>query len=271
MRRQDYWPCTLLMLLAVLVLVFTSAGSGACGQNSSPFFSDQKGASDQPVSSAKAQDKPTPKSPAAAPTPKKSPAVKQSPSKPPAAASTVASTPASTPASSTVVATEARTPAMPVTTSQPASRVDFFARSAFPPVMPDTEFHQNAWVRKDCLLCHRWGVHGAPAVRHEGMPKIVLAARCRTCHLIVRGSGVDAESDASFARNAFPPTLPDDKDHQNPWLQKDCLDCHNSGKNGAQIVRHDGMSKVLLTARCRTCHVLVRKSPPVHQPVNQPE
>jgi len=142
--------------------------------------------------------------------------------------------------------------------TRPAESDDFFARSAFPPVMPDTEFHQDAWERGDCRLCHVWGVYEAPHIRHEGMPKVLLAARCRTCHLLIRGGNSDSETGETFARNAFPPTLPDDKDHQNPWAQKECLDCHQSGKDGAMLVRHDGMSKVLLTARCRTCHVLVR-------------
>jgi len=132
--------------------------------------------------------------------------------------------------------------------------------------MPDTELHANAWVRKDCILCHTWGVLEAPYIRHEGLPKVLMTANCRTCHVLIKDVDMDEESGATFTRNAFPPTLPNDKDHANPWLQKDCLDCHESGKDGAQVVRHDGMSKVLLTARCRTCHVLIRTGDTAGEP-----
>lgn len=58
-----------------------------------------------------------------------------------------------------------------------------FARDAFPPTMPVDESHRNAWLREDCLLCHKWGVAGAPVVRHSGMAPILLQAKCRSCHL----------------------------------------------------------------------------------------
>ncbi len=143
-------------------------------------------------------------------------------------------------------------------TTQPSGSDGQFARNAFPPPLPDTDLHTDAWGRKDCLLCHTWNVMEAPYVRHEGMPKILLTANCRTCHVMIKDADAGEEGGTKFMRNAFPPTLPDDKDHADPWLKKGCMDCHEAGKDDAQAVRHDGMSDVLLKASCRTCHVMIR-------------
>ena len=74
-----------------------------------------------------------------------------------------------------------------------------------------------------------------------------------------RSKSVD-ESAAGFAVNAFPPTLPDDDDHRRSWTQDDCLLCHKNGINEAPVVKHEGMPELLLTAKCRSCHVTVDES-----------
>lgn len=135
-----------------------------------------------------------------------------------------------------------------------------FASNAFPPMLSNSDHHQNAWLRNDCLLCHADGLVGAPLVKHRGMSKVLLEANCRSCH-------VTADPDAGpltnlmgevvheFASNAFPPTLPVDESHSMAWLRKDCLHCHRGGLTGAPKVRHHGMSELLLEANCRSCHV----------------
>ena len=35
-------------------------------------------------------------------------------------------------------------------------------------------------------MCHESGVKGAPLIRHEGLPRLYLQAKCRTCHVQVR-------------------------------------------------------------------------------------
>ncbi len=68
-------------------------------------------------------------------------------------------------------------------TNMKGEGVSLFNADAFPPVLPMDESHANAWMREDCLLCHEWGVAGAPKVRHSGMTELLLQAKCRTCHL----------------------------------------------------------------------------------------
>ncbi len=58
--------------------------------------------------------------------------------------------------------------------------------NAFPPMIPASESHSDAWEKDSCLLCHEGGVKGAPIVRHEGMPALLLEAKCRSCHVQVR-------------------------------------------------------------------------------------
>ena len=129
-----------------------------------------------------------------------------------------------------------------------------FADSAFPPTLPSDEAHANPWLRDDCLLCHETGTGGAPIVQHSGMSKILLSARCRSCHVEVAPDAPD-DGEVPFARNAFPPTLPDDDYHRGAWLRDDCLLCHETGIQGAPRVVHNGMTPMLLQARCRSCHV----------------
>lgn len=135
-----------------------------------------------------------------------------------------------------------------------------FASDAFPPMLPMDEHHAEAWLRDDCLMCHEEGVLGAPPIRHRGMSPVLKTASCRSCH-------VAADPDAGpltdmlgneriqFAPDAFPPTLPSDENHAGAWLRTDCLQCHEGGILGAPKVRHEGMSRWLLEASCRTCHI----------------
>jgi len=61
-----------------------------------------------------------------------------------------------------------------------------FADFAFPPMIPASNDHRGAWNRTDCLLCHEDGTQGAPLVVHQDMPKRLMKAKCRTCHVQVR-------------------------------------------------------------------------------------
>ena len=86
-----------------------------------------------------------------------------------------------------------------------------FADFAFPPTIPDTDWHQNAWRKDDCMRCHETGVGEAPEVIHRDMPHILKEAKCRTCHVIIPGEGPSKKSkivhpeDKGFADFAFPP------------------------------------------------------------------
>ncbi|MHC4943591.1 MAG: multiheme c-type cytochrome [Planctomycetota bacterium] len=73
---------------------------------------------------------------------------------------------------------------------KPRSEDDLFARNAFPPMIPASASHREAWLDDNCLLCHETGNRGAPIVKHEGMPLILLEAKCRSCHVQVRSAGV---------------------------------------------------------------------------------
>ena len=197
-----------------------------------------------------AKDKPT--SPKAAPA--NTPTVAQ-----------VAPSAAAPPASRPVSRPEPKPAVRPTVkvTSRPAA-VLAFAGDAFPPTLSDTPEHEDPWLQADCLRCHATGVQSGPVVRHEGMPPILLAARCRSCHVLIPGSSprkitepaVDADGD--FAENAFPPMIPDSGSHVDTWLRDDCLLCHDSGIKGAPIVEHAGIPKLLLDVKCRTCHVQFR-------------
>ncbi len=149
-----------------------------------------------------------------------------------------------------------------------------FAGNAFPPTIPDTDWHREAWKVDKCIRCHETGVVNAPMVKHETLPDILMQANCRTCHVIEPGkAGVmaydqtklvspttDAPNDRLeiFNDNAFPPMIPNSKWHTNTWTIKDCLMCHGDGTMGAPIVKHEGLPAMLLQAKCRTCHVQVR-------------
>ncbi|MCA8978013.1 MAG: hypothetical protein KDC98_25025 [Planctomycetes bacterium] len=134
------------------------------------------------------------------------------------------------------------------------------AEHAFPPTIPDTKWHQDAWLQDGCLRCHETGVEGAVRVRHVDMPPILLTAKCRTCHVFIPGSKPRLREPAAspFDDNAFPPMIPASVSHGAAWWKDDCLLCHEGGLRGAPIVRHEGMPTRLLTAKCRTCHVQVR-------------
>lgn len=148
----------------------------------------------------------------------------------------------------------------PATASaEPEEAFTGYAGDAFPPTMPEDSSHTNAWLRQDCLSCHEDGINGATRVAHRGMSRDLMKARCRTCHLpgnkaLAAAEGASLE-ELLFAKNAFPPTLPFNQDHQGAWLRDDCLKCHQNGIAGAPKVIHKGMSELLLEAQCRSCHV----------------
>lgn len=65
-----------------------------------------------------------------------------------------------------------------------------FARGAFPPMIPASKSHQDAWLNDTCLLCHETGNRGAPMVKHKDLPAVLLKAKCRSCHVQVRSTTV---------------------------------------------------------------------------------
>ena len=62
-----------------------------------------------------------------------------------------------------------------------------FAANAFPPPIPDTAWHADAWTTYDCMDCHRDGEADAPVLQHRGMPRRLVTAHCRTCHVLIPG------------------------------------------------------------------------------------
>ena len=66
-----------------------------------------------------------------------------------------------------------------------------FEANAFPPMIPASESHRRAWTLHNCLMCHETGVFDAPIVQHEGLPKVYLRVKCRTCHVQVRSHEQD--------------------------------------------------------------------------------
>lgn len=75
--------------------------------------------------------------------------------------------------------------------------------------------------------------------------------------------GAAEEEPYDIQEHAFPPTLSDTEWHENAWLQDDCLRCHETGVGDAPVVRHRKMPSILLTAKCRTCHVQIPGSEPI--------
>lgn len=70
------------------------------------------------------------------------------------------------------------------------------------------------------------------------------------------------EADVAFAKNAFPPPLPDKPQHHEAWLITDCMGCHSGDVPGeAPAVVHKDLPEVLLEVNCRTCHVLISEEP----------
>lgn len=143
-----------------------------------------------------------------------------------------------------------------------------FAANAFPPTLPDAEWHREAWTRQDCLACHETGVGDAPIVRHKGLPAIALKVKCRSCHVLIPGktearpaSERQPEINDLFAEDAFPPMMPNTPEHSRAWGKNDCLICHEQGIAGAPIVDHgERIPKLALMVKCRTCHVQVRST-----------
>ena len=63
-----------------------------------------------------------------------------------------------------------------------------FAPGAFPPTLSDTEYHEKAWTRTDCLTCHEGGANNSPVTEHTSLPPIAKSVKCRSCHVFIRGS-----------------------------------------------------------------------------------
>jgi hypothetical protein len=63
-----------------------------------------------------------------------------------------------------------------------------FALAAFPPTIPDREWHRDAWLVDNCLDCHETGVQEAPRIRHKGLPDITYKSKCRSCHVLIPGN-----------------------------------------------------------------------------------
>jgi len=159
--------------------------------------------------------------------------------------------------------------ALPVVSEESVMRIHLeedevggFAVNAFPPVMPDTEWHRAGWMLNDCLRCHETGVGVAPVVLHQGLPEILKASKCRTCHVIATGTeptgDKDNAVDSRFNANAFPPMMPNSESHLDAWTIKDCLLCHEDGANDAPVVQHQDLPRLYLKVKCRTCHVQAR-------------
>ena len=151
--------------------------------------------------------------------------------------------------------------ATPVTAA--ADETYDIADHAFPPTLSDAEWHEDAWYKNDCLRCHETGVEAAPILQHRGMPNVLTPAKCRTCHVLIPGSKPIAPKppsgeEALFADNAFPPMIPNSGSHPAAWMKDDCLMCHETGIRDAPVTKHEGMPRILFTAKCRTCHVQVR-------------
>jgi len=137
-----------------------------------------------------------------------------------------------------------------------------FAVAAFPPTIPDREWHQDAWLKNNCLDCHETGVGDAPMIRHKGLPRITWESKCRSCHVLIPGkteAAPIAKEDSPYEPWAFPPMLPNNANHAKAWGDRDCLMCHLDGLRGAPVVEHKtGVPRLALKSKCRSCHVQVR-------------
>lgn len=83
----------------------------------------------------------------------------------------------------------------------------------------------------------------------------IESAPAKTPDLVVMNEDAEESAFTAFAAYAFPPLLPQNENHSNSWLRKDCLLCHQAGISGAPVIKHESMSDALLSARCRTCHL----------------
>lgn len=163
-------------------------------------------------------------------------------------------------ATTTVTIQDPKAKAPDETVKQDPDKVTFL-ETAFPPTVPDTDWHRGAWWTDDCMRCHETGVADAPKLVHQGMPDVLLTAKCRSCHVLIPGSKPRKREAAKsrFEPNAFPPMIPASARHRDAWLVNNCLLCHDESRiGGAPMVKHEGMPKVLLQAKCRSCHVQVR-------------
>ncbi len=95
---------------------------------------------------------------------------------------------------------------------------------------------------------------------------IVLAAVALALLVTACGEGASEREQqavaAGFAANAFPPLLSAEDYHLQAWEKssKECLVCHQKGKEEAPVTRHEDMPPILLEAKCRSCHVLAASS-----------
>jgi len=233
-------------LICAMVLLTTFGA--ACQANSTTYEEGSQAlqvSSDQPSSSATAQE---PNPPASEPSP--APTQSAEPDR----------------------ASPAETPAARETRADDAEAAGIFADNAFPPTIPDTEWHQNAWLELDCLRCHETGVGEAAIVVHADMPAILLTAKCRSCHVLIPGSApkekppTTREEAQPFLANAFPPMMPNSESHGAAWTKDDCLLCHETGIRRAPVVKHEDLPAILLEAKCRSCHVQVRAVEPGRPP-----
>ena len=63
-----------------------------------------------------------------------------------------------------------------------------FVPGAFPPTLSDREYHEKSWTRTDCMTCHEKGTFGAPVTKHKSVVPIAKEAKCRSCHVFIKGS-----------------------------------------------------------------------------------
>ncbi len=135
-----------------------------------------------------------------------------------------------------------------------------FALAAFPPTIPDREWHQDAWLVDNCLDCHETGVQDAPMIRHKGLPDITFQSKCRSCHVLIPGNtdSTPKVEDSEFASWAFPPMMPNNDNHDQAWGKNNCLLCHEDGTMDSPVIKHEGLPRIVLKAKCRTCHVQIR-------------
>lgn len=135
-----------------------------------------------------------------------------------------------------------------------------FALAAFPPTIPDREWHKEAWTLDNCLDCHETGVQDAPMIRHKGLPDITWDSKCRSCHVLIPGNTdyTQKVEETEFASWAFPPMMPNNDNHDQAWGNNNCLMCHEDGSRNSPVLVHEGMPRIMLKAKCRSCHVQVR-------------
>ena len=73
-------------------------------------------------------------------------------------------------------------------TTTAAAETSGFAPGAFPPTLSNTDYHDRAWTRTDCLTCHETGVQNAPVTVHKTLTPEAKQVKCRSCHVLIPGS-----------------------------------------------------------------------------------